>query len=239
MSTVMSARSARATREHEHRYFLGAAVILTFLVLWAFSFEYRDLMHPSQFTVLVQVHGLVMFAWVGLFLTQVALIAWHRPLWHRRLGVIGMGVAVLVVVLGVPTSIIASRLGGDHLPPGVPPPVFMAIALTDLAAFALIAGSGLALRRRPDFHKRLMLLANFPPLIAALARLVGFLHLGIGITPLRNLLLLAFILIDTIRTRRLHPALVAGGACLIAADAVANALVGTAVWAGIVRALIA
>lgn len=202
MSTVMSARSARAD---EHRYFLAAAVVLTFLVFWAFSFEYRDRVHPGQFTVLVQVHGLVMFAWVGLFLTQVALIAWNRPLWHRRLGAIGMAVAVLVVALGVPTSIIACRLGGDHLPPGVPPPAFMANALTDLAAFALLAGSGLALRRRPGFHKRLMLLSNFPPLIAALARLVGFLHLGIGVTPLRNLLLLAFILIDIVRTRRLQP----------------------------------
>jgi hypothetical protein len=201
MSTVISARTARAAgaaRANEHRYFLGAAVLLTFLVLWAFGFEYRDLMHPSQFTVLVRVHGLVMFAWVGLFLTQVALIVWHRPQWHRRLGVIGMGVALLVVGLGIPTSIVACRLGGDHLPPGVPPPAFL-----------------------------------------ALARLVGFLHLGIGVTPLRNLLLLAFILIDTIRTRRLHPALVAGGACLIAADALANALAGTAVWSGIVQALTA
>lgn len=240
MSTVMSAptaRSARSAGEREHRYFLGAAVVLTFLVLWGFSFEYRDLIHPSQFTVLVQVHGLVMFAWVGLFLTQVALIVWHRPQWHRRLGVIGMGVAVLVVALGVPTSIIACRLGGDHLPTGVPPPVFMASALTDLAAFALLAGSGLALRRRPDFHKRLMLLSNFPPLIAALFRLVGFLHLSIGATPLRNLLLLAFVGADTVRTRRLHPALMAGGACLVAADAAASALVGTAAWTGIFRAL--
>jgi hypothetical protein len=239
VSTVMSAPATRSTRADEHRYFLGAAVILTLLVLWGFGFEYRDLMHPSQFTVLVRVHGLVMFAWVGLFLIQVALIVWHRPLWHRRLGVIGMVVALLVVALGIPTSIVACRLGGDHLPPGVPPLVFLALALTDFAAFVLLVGSGLALRRRPDFHKRLMLLSNFPPLVAALARLVEFLHLGIGITPLRNLLLLAFILVDTLRTRRLHPALVAGGACLIAADALANALVGTAVWSGIVQALTA
>lgn len=232
MSTVMSARTG------EHRYFLGATLVLTFLVLWAFSFEYRDLMHPSRFTVLVQVHGLVMFAWVGLFLSQVALIVWHRPLWHRRLGVIGMVVAALVVALGVPTSIVACRLGGDHLPAGVPPPAFLAIALTDFAAFALLVGSGLALRRHPGFHKRLMLLSNFPPLVAALARLVGFLSLGIGVTPLRNLLLLAFILIDTVRTRRLHPALVAGGACLIAADVAANALLGTRIWASVVHALI-
>lgn len=231
--------SARSLRAQEHRYFLAAAAVLTFLVLWAFSFEYRDLMHPGQFTVLVQVHGLVMFAWVGLFLTQVALIVVHRPLWHRRLGVIGMGVAALVVVLGVPTAIIACRLGGDHLPPGVPAPAFLADALTDLAVFALLAGSGLALRRHPDLHKRLMLLSNFPPLIAALARLVGFLQLGIGVTTLRNLILLAFIGVDTLRTRRLHPALVAGAACLFFADIVDSALVGTKLWAGIVRALTA
>lgn len=231
MSTVMSARAG------EHRYFLAAAIVLTFLVLWAFGFEYRDLMHPSQFTVLVQVHALVMFAWVGLFLTQVALIVWHRPMWHRRLGMIGIGVAVLVVVLGIPTSIIACRLGGDHLPPGMPPPDFMANALMTLVAFALLAGGGLALRRRPDFHKRLMLLSNMPPLIAVTARLVGFLHLGMGITPLRNLILLAFIVADVVRTRRLHPALLAGGACILATDAAASALVGTGVWAGIVHKL--
>ncbi|MGH8201098.1 MAG: hypothetical protein ACREVO_12195 [Steroidobacteraceae bacterium] len=232
MSTVLPAPT------DEHRHFLGAALALTFLVLWAFSFEYRDLMHPGQFTVLVQVHGLVMFAWVGLFLAQVALIALHRPLWHRRLGVVGMGVAALVVTLGIPTSIAACRLGGDHLPAGVAPPEFLASALTDLTAFALLVGSGLALRRRPDFHKRLMLLSNMPPLIAAIARLVGFLHLGMGVTTLRNLLLLAFILIDEVRTRRLHPALVIGGISIVAADAAATAVAHTELWASIVRTLI-
>jgi hypothetical protein len=226
-------------RAAEHRYFLAAAVVLTLLVLWAFSFEYRDLMHPSQFTVLVQVHGLVMFTWVGLFLTQVALIVWHRPLWHRRLGEIGMGVAVLVVALGVPTAITASRLGGDHLPPGVAAIRFLADALTQLAAFALLAGSGLALRFRPDFHKRLMLLSNMPPLIAAIVRLVGFLHLEIGVNTLWYLLLLAFVIVDVLRTRRLHPAMAAGAACLVAVNVGAGALAGTATWAGIVRTLTA
>lgn len=84
-----------------------------------------------------------------------------------------------------------------------------------------------------------MLLSNLPPLIAALVRLVGFLHLSIGATPLRNLLLLAFVGVDTARTRRLHPALLAGAACLVAGDAAASALVGTTIWAGIVHAFTA
>jgi hypothetical protein len=232
VSSVMSARTA------EHRYFLAAAVLLTVLVISAFGFEYRDLIHPSQFTVLVQVHGLVMFAWVGLFLAQVALIVARRPLWHRRLGVIGAGVAVLVVALGVPTAIAACRLGGDHLPSGATPVGFLASAFTELAAFALLAGSGLALRRHPGFHKRLMLLSNMPPLFAAIVRLVFFLHLGVGAMTLRNIILLVFIVIDTARTRRLHPALICGAACLIVADAGAGTLAHSAAWAGIVHTLI-
>lgn len=228
-----------SNRTDEHRYFVAAAVVLTFLVLWAFGFEYRDLIHPSHFTVLVQLHGLVMFAWVGLFLTQVTLIACRRPLWHRRLGIIGTAVAVLVVGLGVPTSITAARLGGDHLPAGLSPSQFLAAALSSFAAFALLVGGGLALRRRPDFHKRLMLLSNMPPLAAVFARLIFFLHLTVSIATLRNLLLLALFAGDTLRTRRLHPALAAGSALLIAADAGASALTGTAVWAGIVRTLTA
>ena len=111
MSTVMLARA------DEHRYFLAAAVVLTLLVIWAFSFEYRDLVHPSPFSVLVQVHGLVMFAWVGLFLTQTALIALPRPLWHRRLGVIGM-----VQYLGLPHSF--AGLGNMHCCPRHTPYAF-------------------------------------------------------------------------------------------------------------------
>jgi hypothetical protein len=153
--------------------------------------------------------------------------------------VIGMGVAALVVALGVPTAIAASRLGGDHLPPGASATGFLADAFTQLAAFAMLAGSGLALRRRPDFHKRLMLLSNLPPLIAAIVRLVVFLQLEIRATTLWYLLLFALIVIDTLRTRRLHPALVAGAACLAVANLGAGALAGTATWAGIVRTLIA
>lgn len=110
MNTVISVRA------NEHRYFLSVSVILTALVIWAFSFEYQDLIHPSRFSLLVLVHGLVMFTWVGLFLTQVTFVVWHRPLWHHRLGVIGTAVAVLVVALGVPSAIVACRLGARHVP---------------------------------------------------------------------------------------------------------------------------
>ncbi|HJS90247.1 MAG TPA: hypothetical protein VJ738_09810 [Steroidobacteraceae bacterium] len=235
----MTSITANRLTADEHSYFLAAAAVVAAVVIGGFAFEYDQLAHPAQFSALVQAHGLVMFGWIGLFLTQVVLAARRRLAWHRQMGRVGAVLALLVVVLGVPTSIIACRLGGDHLPPGATPPGFLADALSDLAQFALLAGSGLALRRHPDLHKRLMLLANLPPLNAAIVRLVNYLHLGIGASTFRDALLLAFIVVDIGRTRRLHPAFLIGGGGLVLTDFAASALAGTAAWVHVVRALTA
>lgn len=76
-------------------------------------------------------------------------------------------------VASVRTAIVACLLRGDDLPPRITPTHFLASALTDLAAFALLAGAPWHCAGLPDFHKRLMPLANMPPLIAAVARHAG------------------------------------------------------------------
>jgi hypothetical protein len=71
--------------------------------------------------------------------------------------------------------------------------VFLLNALSDVLMFTLLAGAGLALRAHSAWHKRLMLMANFPPLNAALVRLVAYLHLAVGAATLRAALALLFI----------------------------------------------
>ena len=80
---------------------------------------------------------------------------------HKRLGIFGAAVALLVVILGAVTIDLAVHLGGNHTPPGMRPALFLANGWVELTIFAGLAGSGLALRQRhPDPHKRLMLLAT-------------------------------------------------------------------------------
>jgi len=56
--------------------------------------------HPlgGPFPVHLIIHGSVLSAWFLLFIAQTWLVAAHRVDLHRRLGVIGVGLAVAVVV---------------------------------------------------------------------------------------------------------------------------------------------
>jgi len=118
---------------------------------------------------LVHVHGLVMSAWFVVFATQVWLVESHRIRLHRRLGLFGAALVVLIPILGIATAIEGARRHAG--PPGIPPLIFLSVPIFDILVFAGIAGSGLLLRRRSDFHRRLMLLATLGILTAPIARL--------------------------------------------------------------------
>jgi hypothetical protein len=88
-------------------------------------------------------------------------------------------------------------------------------------------------RRRPDIHKRLMLLAS-----------VGMLTPAFGRIPLRIIqdggppvffglalfVVFACIAIDTVRSRRLHPAFAWGGALIVAMLPLRLLVAGTQAW---------
>jgi hypothetical protein len=226
------------SRRGDQAFYITAAASVAAVVVWGFGFELDELRHYTGFTPLVQAHGGLMFGWITLFCIQVVLVANHRIDWHRRLGVLGAVLAALIVMLGIPTAIVAARLGGEHVPPGAAPSRFLLDAISDLLMFSALAGSGLALRRYAAIHKRLMLMANLPPLMAAFSRLVGYLHLSVGTLALRNALMLIFIAIDTIRFRRLDHAFAGSAGLLLANDVLVSWLAGTPMWARLARGLL-
>ena len=117
------------------------------------------------------------------------------------------------------------------MPPGISASLFLAFGLFDLAAFALLVGAALLLRQRRDFHKRLMLLAAIILLDAALARFIAvYTNWQIDSSTLRNLLMGLCVVVDTVRSRRLHPAFVFGGILLLGVDDVAAWVAQTQSW---------
>ena len=229
MNTIAPLRRAAG----EHRYYVAAAIGVIVVVLAGFSIDIPLISHLGSLSVLVRLHGLIMLGWIALFFTQALLVARHRVDLHMRLGIFGAVLAVAVVVAGTATVIIACRLGGDHLPPDVSAPQVLAIGLFELATFAVLTGSALALRkRRSDWHKRLMLLAMLVLLDAALARFINhYTWWTVDPSTVRNGFVLACIAVDTFRHRRLHPAFVIGGALVIANDhVVVTWAAGTPVW---------
>lgn len=219
-------------RARRPAFFTAAAIVALAVVFAGFARTYylKLAFGTPELPSLVHLHGAVMTLWFTLFLVQAQLVASRRIDLHRRIGWVGAAVAVLVLAIGTTTAIEAVRLGHT---PGPPPLVFLAIPLGDMLVFAVLVGAAIALRRRGDYHKRLMATASIGILTAAIARIpldawqAGGLPLFFGAT---DLLLLGLVLTDTIRQRRLHPAFAWGLAIVILSQAARFAVAGTPQW---------
>ena len=239
MNTLLTAEKnlptpARITsRRREHLFYTGMAVAVVGTVFAGFAPTYylRPLFDTPPLMPLLHLHGIVFTSWVVLFLTQNILVAAGRTDVHRRLGVVGAVIAILMVVVGTTTAIIRAKQGAA--PVGGPPPlVFLVIPLADMVVFASLVGAGLYFRRRADVHKRLMLLAMISILAAAIARLpFDLLKAGppafFGLT---DLFIVACLLYDLLARGRVHRATAWGGLFIVASQPLRLMIGGTNAW---------
>lgn len=121
---------------------------------------------------------MIFSAWLALFLAQALLVFNRRIALHRTLGYVGSVLAIIMVVSGYFTTIAMGRRGfdlsGDLIGDINDMPMLVLFQLGDILCFGLLVGFAILFRRRPDAHKRLMLLATVGGLMpAALAHIIG------------------------------------------------------------------
>jgi len=214
------------------RLYIYAVIATALIVLTGFARTYylKAFFGTPALTGLVHVHGLVMTTWVALFLTQVFLVSSRRTKLHRQLGVFGGVWAVLVVLVGVTTAITAA---GKGVSPGPPPLVFLSVPLGDMLVFSVLVGSAIYYRRKPEIHKRLMILSCATLLPASLARIpIDFFLTGgpLVFFGIADLIMLIVVGVDTLRNRRLHPAFGWGLLFVILSHPLRLMLSGTDIW---------
>ncbi len=159
-------------KRRERLFYTGMAVAFVITVFAGFARTYflRPYFDTRPLLPLLHLHGFVFTSWLVLLLTQTALVAAKRTGIHRRLGMAGAVIAVLMVIVGTSTAIIRAKVA--DVPPEAPSPLaFLTIPLGDMVVFASLVGAGFYFCRRMDAHKRLMLLATISILPAAVARL--------------------------------------------------------------------
>jgi hypothetical protein len=234
-----SAPPGRRTGGSLYAWFAAAAALIIFAG-FARTFYLRSVSGAPPLSTLLIVHGIVMTLWVVLFVAQVRLVATARIALHRRMGFVGLVVAVLVIIVGVAAAVDAGRRGASPAE-GVPPLVFMAIPLFDMPVFAVLVGVALWKRNQPDIHKRLMLLATLGLLTPGIAR-IPLAVIQQGGPPvffgLGLLVVLACVAIDTVRYRRLHPAFLWGSALILAMLPLRLLVAQSAAWAQFARWLV-
>ena len=120
--------------------------------------------------LLIHIHGAVFSSWILLLITQISLVAAGRVDLHRRLGLLGFGLACLMVVLGLLAS---TDSLARHFAPGTRgegAKAFYAVPITDMLLFATLIYFAFCERSNPPAHKRLILIATITLLDATFVR---------------------------------------------------------------------
>ena len=229
--------SSRLIARRHPVFFPALSSVLIVLVFLGFApTYYLRPVSAGSIPAYLHVHGAAMTAWFLLLLVQTALIAARRRGAHRRLGIAGACVAVVIVALN-PLVVVWSV---PHLMAGNGSTQLTAlIVVADLilvGIFAALVGLAIRWRRYPEIHSRMLVLAS----LAVSGPALGRLSLNLAGTPLPGviaLMMLPLLVIahDRVVMKWVHPVSKWGAAAIAASTLIGVAVSRTAAGAAIVR----
>lgn len=137
----------------DDRFFLLTAIAMVLVIVLGFSTQLA--MGRSTFAspLLVHAHAVVFMGWVTLYLLQNVFVSTGSMTLHRRLGWIGSGWIVAMLVLGVAVTVAMVRRG--QVPFFFRPLHFLVFDPLSLIAFVGLTVAAIRLRRQTDWHRRL------------------------------------------------------------------------------------
>jgi hypothetical protein len=211
-----------------------SALAAVTVVSFARTYYLKFLFGLSPLTLAAHLHGLIATTWLMLHYTQARLIAAHRVALHKRLGIFTACVGGVLAVHAFHFAVAGVAAG--HAPPGRNPLQFLSVPMGTITMFSLFLASALALRKKREWHKRLMFLASLSLILPAAGRLDSLIMVPLGLprAVIGFWLTLAFVTWawanDWRKLRRIHPAYVYGGVALVASVPARRALGFTDAW---------
>lgn len=139
----------------DERFFVGAAIVMTLVIIVGFSTQF--VMGRSTFysPPLVHAHAIMFMGWVTIYLLQNIFVVSGRMTLHRRLGWVGAGWIIPMIILGFGVTIAMVRRG--QVPFFFRPLHFLIFDLASLVTFAALTSSAILLRSKTGWHRRLHL----------------------------------------------------------------------------------
>jgi len=197
----------------------------------------------------VHIHGLVLFSWVIFFFIQSWLVAQKRVLDHRTWGV--LGIAIVTAMVFIVTTIVSLRIAQVSTPGQSADLVravraFEWVNMVELMFIVTVFTLAIVEIRRPEVHKRLLLLMTISMMGAPIARWFQVLlapppgaDAGFPVPPvfvavppalLGDLLVVVAMVYDWRTGRRPHPVYLIGGGVMVAMQLTAIPISDTAIW---------
>lgn len=164
-----TAKASGISRFLNKYFYFSMSLLIAAVVVYGFSHTVNDrLIHatPPRPWIL-WVHGAVFTGWLGYFIFQSALVRTHHVKLHRLTGWFGAALGVLIPVLGIWTAIIMHRFdltyfhaSAVQFPPTARNSAFFSIQGLDMLLFAVFFWLAILWRKKPEFHRRLVLIAT-------------------------------------------------------------------------------
>ncbi len=209
-----------ADRRRESRFFSGVAIVMAVVMFVGYARTGFD--------------GLVYLAWIVMLVLQTTLVRTGFMNLHRALGIGGMILALIVVLIGTYTALVAANDPAGAPGTALSPQTFLVVPLGNLLLFGLFVILAYRRRRGKKAHKRWMLLATVNLLDAAFRRIlpVAWLdNLGLLLAYwCADLFIVALAMWDAKSLGRLHAVTLWGGLAIIVLQPLRFVLADSAAW---------
>ena len=234
MTTALTVRAAVRVRTGWRVYWPIAllSIAIALLGFWPTYFGVLLLSGSVHTLPIIHVHAAVFSGWLVLVLTQAVLAATGHTALHIKIGKFGFVYGVLLIVIGEATAFASfgARVAAGNITDAR---ARLFAPVTDLMVFAPFLAAAWMYRRKPEIHKRLIVVSTTILLIAAVHRIAIF---GAPPPPLPFLLavwlapILVGIGVDIAKRGLVHPVYLAGIAAIIVLKFLRRPLARTDAW---------
>lgn len=217
------------TAVRDRGFFLVMALVISATVVGGFTLQLAAGRSSFASPWWVHIHGVTFMGWLGIYVAQNLLVYRNSIALHRRLGWIAACYVAWMVLVGVSVNTLAAI--NHRIPPFFEANVFLVMDWLTVFVFAGLTWAGVRMRRRTDWHRRLMLCAAIQIMTPGVGRLLPLPLLGTWIIWSIWLIMLVYIGVavtyDLVTRGRIHPAYYWGFGAITASAALMRPLAFT------------
>jgi hypothetical protein len=192
-------------------FYFAMSLLIPAIVIYGFSHTVNEnLLHAAvPRPTILWFHSAVFSGWVLFFIFQSALVRTGNVRVHRVTGWFGAALGAAIPVLGVATAVIMTRFKVHQLHQANTA-TFIMVPLLDVCCFTSTFWLAIYWRKKPEFHRRLVLMATCALTAAAFGRFPESILPGVWFYAGVDALILLGVARDLIVNRRVHRVYVIG-----------------------------